>query len=722
MIPSTEKLLRHIERHAGQRTRELAKHFDVPDDQIDELAALLLRHQIEGSLVRIPHAGWDVPERTEYRVGRLEVSRGGQGFARFAPGTVHEEDIFVRPEDLHGAFPGDAVLLRVGKPVRAKGEGRLREGKVVDVVDRGRRLLRGRFSASSGKWGGRVTLSDKRFTAEVAIPAEETAGAKDGERVLVRLLNLPAPDGRPRGRVIVRLAHEGAYSADLQTIVATFDLPGAHQPEVEAEAAALPGMRPGAEWPNRVDLRRELIFTIDPVDARDFDDAVSLERLKGGEVRLGVHIADVSHYVRVDTKLNAEAEARGTSIYLPGQVIPMLPERLANDLSSLRPAEDRLTKTVRITFSARGEIKQVEVFRSVIRSQRRFTYEEVLAILEFSGKGKASAELPPDYKAYLDVLSDMAALRDKLEHARRKRGALYLDLPKLRLELDSERAVASLGRDARDPSHSLIEEFMLIANEAVASYCVHHKIPLVARLHPPPEEKRLADFKAFVKALGFKIVLGGTQQDFQHLISKTKEDPLSATIQLGLLRTMGHAEYAIGEGEHFALATSQYCHFTSPIRRYPDLLVHQLLDDHFDGKLARATVRRAWDERLPVLAERSSELERRAEEAEREMITLRLIRYLKPRVGEELTGRIVSVHPFGFFVRDETTLVEGLVHVSTLEDDYYELDKENLALVGDRKKRQFKIGAEVRVVLTEADPDQRMISFRLSRSRKGAVR
>ncbi|HVR75745.1 MAG TPA: VacB/RNase II family 3'-5' exoribonuclease, partial [Planctomycetota bacterium] len=490
------------------------------------------------------------------------------------------------------------------------------------------------------------------------------------------------------------------------------ELPREYPALALAEAKAIRSLASGAAWPDRVDLRKDLIFTIDPVDAKDFDDAVSLEELPGGEVRLGVHIADVSHFVQPGSLLDAEAEKRGTSVYLPGQVVPMLPERLSNDLASLRPDEDRLTKTVRITFARGGKVKRFEVFRSVIRSRRRFTYEEALAILENIETGKELRDLPEDHAAFTAVFRSMARLRDDLHKVRRERGALYLDIPKLRLVLEPDGSVAALGRDARDPSHALIEELMLAANEAVASYFDEHNLPLVARVHPPPEERKLEELKNFVKALGFRFDTRGGQEEFQKLIDEVSGDPLSSVIQLGLLRTMGHAEYVLGNGLHFALATTSYCHFTSPIRRYPDLLVHQVLDEHFDQKLRRAARREELEARLPHAAEKASELERRAEEAEREMTSLLLIRHLAPMVGQEMDARIVSVHPFGFFVRVEETLVEGLIHVSGLGDDFYEFNREKLALRGKKKGKQFQVGERVRVELHEVDADMRVIGFR----------
>lgn len=733
MLPSSAELVHHVERHPGKKTRQLAEELSVTEGEFRDFVALILRLQVEGGVLRAPGFGWDLPERTNFRVGVLQFSRGGQGFVRVALGAMKEDDIFIRPGNVHGAYDGDTVLLRLGKPGRLRE--RLREGSVVDVVRRTRLLIRGRLSEvslssssrrgkgrgrsrsggslkqSSGGAGALVKPTDWRFQSEIYVPQAELGGARDGENVLVRLLDEVPQGEHPRGKVVVSLSQEGSLETDLLTIKASFDLPGELPDAVLREAEGIEGSRDGLTWPDRVDLRGVQVFTIDPTDAEDFDDAISLENLPGGDQRLGVHIADVSHYVKVGTELDREAERRSTSIYLPGQVIPMLPERLCNDLCSLRPGEDRLTKTVRMTFSSSGELKKTEVFRSVIHSQRRFTYDEVLAILE---DVESTASLAPDLTAFRKTLHSMARLRDRMLSDRLQRGALQLDIPKLCLLLDSAGNVEGIGQDSRDAAHSLIEAFMLSANEAVASYFVTKKLPLIARVHPLPDEQKLKDFKSFVEALGLRFAGRGGSAELQDLINQVEGEPFSPVVQLGMLRTMGHAEYTRGAGLHFALATNRYCHFTSPIRRYPDLLVHRALDDHFDGTMARATHRREWDRQLPQAAESASELERRAEEAEREMTTLRLVRYLQAFVGQEMDGTIVSLHAFGFFVRDEQTLVEGLVHVSTLGDDYYEFDPEKLTLKGRRKRRRFAVGDRLRVELVEADAEARKISFRLA--------
>ena len=727
-IPTPERLVDTIASRPGQRTRQLAKHFGVPKERFDSFVKALFELQAAGEVVRSPEGVWDLPERVPYRVGRLKLERDSDaGVVHVATrGSPRDERIFVRGDDLRHAFGGDLVVVRLTRKARGR---RFAEGEVCDVVERRRKLVRAKLRTR--KEGGFAQPGGMDRNLGIFIAEESWGGAENGEQVLVRLSEGPPRGDHPRGEVVARVGEEGSLATDLQCIRAEFDLPGPHGAAVLRAARDLPGIADGADWPERHDLRGVRTFTIDPTEARDFDDAVSLEELGSGNVRLGVHIADVSHFVEPGSVLDGVAAERGTSSYLPGEVIPMLPERLANDLCSLRPHEDRLTKTVRLTYDREGELRRTEIFHSVIRSQRRFTYAEALAILEGpparGGKKAGPRRAPGDDGAprddgeFVAALKGMARLRDQLARKRYRRGMLYLDIPSLRLQVDKAGNTVGLTRDERDPSHSLIEEFMLEANEAVAAYFVKQKLPLVARTHPAPTEEKLEQLRSLLTVLGYRFGVKGGSQNLQRLVKKIADDPLAPVIQLGLLRTMGHAEYVLGAGLHFALATQTYCHFTSPIRRYPDLLVHQVLDDHLRGVIRRGSeeskatphnLREEWADRLVRGASRSSSLERRAEEAEREMLKLRLIRYLEGRVGEEMSASIVAVQPFGFFVRDAETLVEGLVHVSTLESDYFEYDRERQMLYGKRSGRKFCVGDRVRVLLADVDADLREIRFR----------
>ena len=727
----------------------------VDSGSFDGFADLVHGLQDEGLVIYAPMGakkrGWDLVVRSKYRIGTLQSDRKGAGYVR--PRGDLDGDLYVSPAKMRDAFSGDRVLVRITSEARGD---RLREARVVDVLRRSSRPVRGVYRRAKG--GAFLKPDDPRTPCDIFIPLSSSSrSVRDGETVIVRLEESTG-GSFPEGKVIAELGDGDSYESDLATVMAEFELFGEHDAATLREAEAFPSIVDGENWPDRRDLRDLLIFTIDPEDARDFDDAISIEKLDGGEVRLGVHIADVSHYVTPGARLDDVAAERSTSVYLPGKVLPMLPERLSNDLCSLRPGEDRLTKSVLMTFAADGaEVRDVEIVKSVIHSRRRFSYAEVQAILhKLDGKSPSPERLPEDHGDYEDSLSVLARLRDRLTEKRRGRGALFLDLPKLRLEVGESGDVEGIGRDERDASHELIEEFMLAANEAVAHYLVDNALPLIGRSHLPPDEDRLESFRDLLGAVGFELRGGTEAGDFQKLVDEIVDSPVSSVIQLALLRTMPHAEYVAMAVLHFALATEAYCHFTSPIRRYPDLVVHQILDEHLAARSRSRALTKTrvgvWQKRVEEIAPSASRIERRAEGAERVMSQLGLIRYLRPRLGEEMGGSIVSLHPFGFVVRVEETLIEGIVHVGTL-DAFFEYDpvdqvlREKRAREGGRggrgskggkgrrgrrrsvrsengggarrpgEKRQearsFGLGQQVRVELCGLDPAAREIHFRL---------
>ncbi len=706
MPPTSQEILAHLEEQPHQGSAELVRFWGLDETGAAELKAELARLERAGQIYRLRGQGWSyLSPKSPYRIGSVRVARQGHAYVRSVRDP--DEEFFVAPDGRGSALGGDLVLAKLVKKRGRVPTGRLREVRVVEVVERSRQLLRGRLRKIGG--GGAMLQADGHGV-EIYISPEHLGGARGGEKVLVRALPARGGSDDLRGKVEVRLRDEGSLDSDFRVICAEFELPGEFPAEALQEAKAARGVKQNSRWPDRRDLRDLLTFTIDPVGAQDFDDAVSLEQLSEGRVRLGVHIADVSHYVPDGSPLDHEAEARGTSIYLSGRVVPMLPERLSNDLCSLRPEEDRLTKSVFMTFDPQGAMLNSEIVRSVIRSHYRYAYEEVLEVLE-DAKGRPVGEATHSDPRL--ILRQMGELSRILQRARYDRGSLYLDLPKPVLVADDDGNVTGIAREERDAAHSLIEEFMVAANETVARFLIKKKLPRALRTHPPPEGDKFEEFLEFLGAIGVKYRGGSAAEELQQLVRDVESEPFGAVVQLSLLRTMGHAEYSATEAAHFALATNAYCHFTSPIRRYPDLLVHQILEAHLSGDLSRSRAQR-WEERLPEVLARASELERRAEEAEREMARLRLIRYLEPLVGTEMDVHIIYILPYGLVVRCEENLVEGLVHVASMGNDFYDYDEKRRKLIGRRRKTEFLIGDKLRVVLSEVNPDAREISFRPS--------
>ena len=662
------------------------------------------------------------------KVGRLTATRRGHAFVT-PVGDDASGDYFVPRQGNRGAFHGDLVLVeeiggtkgrRRRRPTKSRRASRsspepefsLPEARVVDVVRRRESLVRGRFRAlKDGDTGGVVEPIERRSAPDVHISSSRTGGARDGQKVLVRLLSGWSRGVYPRGEVVHVVTEEGSYDSDLAEICAEFGLDRAIPRSAVAEAEGLGDEISEEIMKGREDLRQLWAFTIDPEDAKDFDDAVSLERLPKGGWRLGVHIADVSTFVPPGSVLDEMARARGTSVYLPGTVIPMLPERISNNLASLRPGEDRLTKTVFIDFDGQGAPGRSRIVRSVIRSVRRFTYDEVLAILAELGKFDAGGlPLPPDCEAYRRVLADMARLRDRLHRRRLKRGCFEMDIPTVRLDVDRSGEVQSISRDVRDPSHHLIEEFMLAANEAVARYLIHHELPLVSRTHDEPEKQAIKDFLEFLSKVDPRLARFRRPEQLKTALEKIAGEPYASAAYLQFLRSLSHAEYSARPGLHYALATPAYCHFTSPIRRYPDLLVHQILDQHLTESL-NAKRSRSWKRELPSLAVSSSERERRAERAEREMVRLRLIRHVQDLIGKKLIAVVTTILPAGLFVQVEDMLFEGFLPLSRLSNDYYDFDEKTHRLRGRQKKNSIGVGDRLRVILAEANPDLREIVF-----------
>jgi len=600
---------------------------------------------------------------------------------------------------------GDVVRVRMlGR--RRGGGGRC--GEVTAVLERATARFVGRYWERDGR--GLVTVDRGLFEEAIAVGDPGASGAVPGDQVVIEMLSFPTAYEPGEGVIVSVLGRRGDPGVDLETIIREYDLPVEFPEEVLEEARRVAREWDEADIPSaslgtdgREDFTGWTVVTIDPVDARDFDDAISLEPLEDGRWRLGVHIADVSHFVAPRGALDREARRRGTSVYLPGCVIPMLPELLSNGLASLQQQRVRFVLSVLMHLSADGRMQSVRFARAAIRVARRFSYDEVSKFLANPRKG---ADHIPD--SVRSLLVDMHTLSRKMRARRFAEGAIELHLPEVRVSLDSDGGVQDILEVAHDESHQLIEEFMLAANRAVASELTERGLVFLRRVHPSPSLGKLRQFATFAEGLGFRLDRPQSRPALQKVIDASRETPLSHAVNFALLRSFKQAEYTGRMAGHYALAAEDYCHFTSPIRRYPDLIVHRMV-----SALARGRKPRGLSGQQAARLGRSCSLtERRAEQAERALVKLKLLQYASSRRGDVLDAVVIGVEKFGVICRGTRIPLEALVHVSELADnDYFDFDRAELTLTARRSGRSFRLGDQVRVKIVDVDLDQREVRF-----------
>jgi len=639
-------------------------------------------------------------------IGRLSTTKRGFGFVKI-DGT--DEEIYISEKFIGTALHGDKVAVALfARPMRKRNrdDEQKVEGEIVEIVERGTTTVVGRLEESRNFFF--VVPDDGRFSRDIYVPKGEAKQAKHGDKVLVQLLPWNDPAQNPEGEIIEVLGRSGDARVEVLSVARSFGLPMSFPAAVEHEADSFSDRIPPEEIKSRIDLRKTLCVTIDPEDAKDFDDAVSFEPLDNGNFRLGVHIADVSHYVKEAGALDAEALVRGTSVYMVNEVIPMLPERLSNDLCSLRPNLDRLTYSVLMEVTEDGKIEDYSIGKSIIHSARRFTYEEVQKILE-DGKGELAEMLLPLHK-FTQVLTKQ----------RRKKGSIDFDTGEAKFKFDAEGFPSAIIKKVRLDAHRLIEECMLLANKIVAQHIgkvkkEEHAKPFVYRVHDVPDPSRLEDLSNFVKQFGYSLDVkqGVTSLQLQKLLDKVKGSEVETVINEVALRSMAKAVYSEKNIGHFGLAFKYYTHFTSPIRRYPDLLVHRLLHEYEKGISAQRRTELA--KRLPGLCKQSSERERVAVEAERASVKVMQAEYMKRHVGDEFEGVIAGVTNFGMFVEINDLLVEGLIRMRDLADDYYLFDEKRYQLKGRSRGKVYRLGDKVRVQVVSVNPETREIDFAIAR-------
>ena len=573
-----------------------------------------------------------------------------------------------------------------------------REAEVLEVVKRARLQTVGTFR-EQGHFAF-VAPDDNRIVHDVYVASADFAQAKDGDKVIVSIDRFPDHRASPEGRVLQVLGPASDPATRVLSLALSMDVRAGFPDDVIAEADQVREALSEDALRGRLDLRKKTIFTVDPVDANDFDDAIHIEKLPNENFELGVHIADVSYYVREDTALDREAFARGTSVYLVDRVIPMLPEKLSNLVCSLRPNEEKLTYSCIMEVTPRGKVVRSEIRESVIRSAQRFTYEEVQELIEQRSRKHPLA----------GPVRMAAQLARTLMKKRMREGSVDFDLPEVRVVLDENGNVTDVRRKERKEANRLIEEFMLLANRTVSQEIARRRTPppFVYRVHDKPDEERIQKLSEYVRAFGYSLKLTGgnvESRDLNSLLDHVKGAPEAAVIEEAALRAMAKARYQVENIGHYGLGFAHYSHFTSPIRRYPDLMAHRLLKRYLSsGGPVNA-------EELQERCEHCSEREKAATEAERESIKLKQVEYMQQHVGEEFAGVVSGVTKFGVFVELEEVLVEGLVHVRDLNDDYYEYDERSYRLVGQYSGKAYRLGDPVRVLVAAANVERREIDL-----------
>ena len=700
-----DKLLHYMKDEAYKplTVQELEQAFGIEDSSdFKEFVKALVHMEEKGLVVRTRSNRYGLPQKMNLVRGKL--TGHAKGFAFVIPDEPGMDDIFIPPNETNNAMHGDTVLARVSEA----SSGQRREGSVVRILERGLVQMVGTYVES--KHFGFVIPDDKKFTSDIFIPQSAAKGAVEGHKVVVKLTTYPEGRKSAEGEIIQILGHKNDPGVDILSVIYKHGLPLAFPEEVLEQANETPDTIDESEIANRRDLRSETIVTIDGADAKDLDDAVTVTVLENGNYKLGVHIADVSYYVKEGTPIDVEAEERATSVYLVDRVIPMIPHRLSNGICSLNPKVDRLTLSCTMEISPDGDVVNHEIFQSVIKTTERMTYSDVNRILIDQDE-----EVRSQYEPLVPMFERMEELAEILRNKRMKRGAIDFDFKESKVLVDEEGNPTDVVLRERSVAEKLIEEFMLAANETVAEHFHWMEVPFIYRIHEDPKEDKLRKFFEFITNFGY--IVKGTANEvhpraLQEIIEEVQGKPEEMVVSTVMLRSMQQAKYNPESLGHFGLSTEFYTHFTSPIRRYPDTIVHRLIRTYLiEGKLDEAT-REKWNARLPEIAQHSSKMERRAVDAERETDELKKAEYMEDKIGEEYDGIISSVTNFGMFVELPNT-IEGLVHVSYMTDDYYRFDDRHFAMIGERTGNVFRIGDEITVRVVKVNKEERSIDFEI---------
>jgi ribonuclease R len=698
------KLIRDKVEHPAT-PRELLQRLKIPREDRGGIKRLLKDLVRSGALIETRGSRYGLPDRMNLIVGRITTHPRGFGFV--VPDRPVENvagDIYVAGSNLNQAMHGDRVVARIER-VTDRGA----EGRILRILERGAATIVGRFEAD-GTGSGFVVPFDRRLIMDVQIPADEVGDAKPGDMVSAEITRWPTSARGPLGRIVDVLGDIDEPGVDTELIIRKYGIPDAHTDEAIQDATRLGTEVREKDLAGRTDFRPLVTVTIDGEHARDFDDAITIERLDSGNYWLGVHIADVAHYVPEGGALDEEAYARATSVYFPERAVHMFPSELSTGLCSLNPRVDRLVQSCLMEIDRRGTVVRYELHDGVIHSNARMTYTEVNAILT-----DRDAQTIAKHQNLVPMFEMMHELFNILNRRRHQRGSIDFDLKEPEIVLDDEGMVEEIIAAERNVAHRLIEEFMLVANETVAGHLDQHETPTLYRVHEPPDPLKVAEFEEFITTLGYSLSQSSSTaspRDFQKLVERMRGTAEEKPIAFLMLRTMQKARYDASNLGHFGLAAESYTHFTSPIRRYPDLVVHRTLRESRHGRMDEERKAELTDD-LPEVARHTSERERRADDAERELVQWKKVRFMADKVGDEFEGYVTGVTAFGLYIELVEHFVEGLVHVSTMADDYYRFVERSHMLRGENKGKVYRLGDRVKVQVVKVDMERRQVDLGL---------
>lgn len=698
-----ERIIEYMEeeKYKPMLKEELAIKFNMKREDLRKFYEVLEGLEKEGIIIKAKNDRYGLIDNDYLITGKLDAHEKGFGF--LISQDKERADIFIPAENMNGAMNGDKVIVNITR--RKQGDKR-EEGEVLRILERSNTTIVGTFE--DNKSFGFVVPDDHKIGYDIFIPKAKTKGAKTNQKVVIEITTWPEPRRNPEGKVLEVLGYLSEKGTDILSIIRQFDLPEEFPKPVKRIAEEIEQEIDPEEAKRRVDLRDLNTFTIDGFDAKDIDDAVSIEIKENGNYKLGVHIADVSHYVKTNSILDKEAYKRGNSVYLIDRVIPMLPTELSNGICSLNPNVERFCLSVFMEIDKNGKVIDNQIVEGLMTSKQRLEYDDVSDLLENDDK-----EAKEKLKNVADDLKLMEELTHILYAKRERRGSIDFEFPEAKIILDEKGIPVEIRKEERRIANKLIEEFMLVCNETIGERFFWSDIPFLYRTHGEPSPERIASFSKLIYNFGY--TLKGEQEihpkELQLLTKEIKGKKEEALISTLMLRSMKKAIYSSEPGIHFGLAADYYSHFTAPIRRYSDLIVHRIIKDHINGRLNQKMYS-SLEKKLPEIADQTSMTERRAEEAEREVEDMKKAQYMSKFIGDEFEGIISSLTNFGMFIQLENT-IEGLVHFNNMLDDYYDFDEENYYIIGERTKKQYKLGDQVKVKVIDANIAKRNIDFEL---------